>query len=156
MIQVVIILVLLMGAGGFGAYSWIVNLQAENQVLQVNQEKLEGAVAEQEKTIANQQAEAAAIQSANNELREAQTKLRKDSKNLASKLGKHELDILAQNKPGLVDRIINRASGAELRCFELATSAERTPEELAATKRSQSHRECPGLANPNLGKENTE
>ena len=138
MIQVVIILVLLMGAGGFGAYSWIVNLQAENQILQVNQEKLEGAVAEQEKTIANQQVEAAAIQSANNELREAQTKLRKDSKNLASKLGKHELDILAQNKPGLVDRIINRASGAELRCFELATGAEHTLEELAATKKSQS------------------
>jgi len=128
MIQVVIILVLLMGAGGFGAYSWIVNLQAENQILQVNQEKLEGAVAEQEKTIANQQAEAAAIQEANSELRDAQTKLRADSKNLANKLGKHELDILAQNKPGLVDRIINRASGAELRCF----------------------------ANPNLGKEITE
>lgn len=156
MVQVVIILVLLMGAGGFGAYSWIVNLQAENQVLQVNQEKLEGAVAEQEKTIANQQAEAAAIQKANSELRDAQTKLRADSKNLASKLGKHELDILAQNKPGLVDRIINRASGAELRCFELATGAERTPEELAATKKSQSNRECPGLANPNLGKEITE
>ena len=156
MIQVVIILVLLMGAGGFGAYSWIVNLQAENQVLQVNQEKLEGAVAEQEKTIANQQAEAAAIQSANNELRAAQTQLRKDSKNLANKLGKHELDILAEKKPKLVDRIINRASGAELRCFELATGAEHTPEELAATKKSQSNRECPGLANTNLGKENTE
>ena len=97
MIQVVIILVLLMGAGGFGAYSWITNLQAENQILQVNQEKLEGAVAEQEKTIANQQAEAAAIQKANSELREAQTKLRQDSKNLANKLGKHELDILAEN-----------------------------------------------------------
>ncbi len=140
MVQVVIILVLLMGAGGFGAYSWITNLQAENQILQVNQEKLEGAVAEQEKTIANQQAEAAAIQKANSELRDAQNKLRADSKNLANKLGKHELDILAQNKPGLVDRIINRASGAELRCFELATGAERTPEELAATKKSQSNR----------------
>ena len=156
MVQVIIILVLLMGAGGFGAYSWITNLQAENQILQVNQEKLEGAVAEQEKTIANQQAEAAAIQKANSELRDAQTKLRADSKNLASKLGKHELDILAQNKPGLVDRIINRASGAELRCFELATGAEHTPEELAATKKSQSNREWPGLANPNRGEELTE
>ena len=150
MVQVVIILVLLMGAGGFGAYSWITNLQAENQILQVNQEKLEGAVAEQEKTIANQQAEAAAIQEANSELRDAQTKLRADSKNLANKLGKHELDILAQNKPGLVDRIINRASGAELRCFELATGAPHTEDELAATKKSQSNRECPELANPNL------
>ena len=122
----------------------------------MQQMQAQQAVAEQEKTIANQQVEAAAIQSANNELREAQTKLRADSKNLANKLGKHELDILAEKKPKLVDRIINRASAAELRCFELATGAERTPEELAATKKSQSNRECPGLANPNLGKENTE
>ena len=150
MVQVVIILVLLMGAGGFGAYSWITNLQAENQILQVNQEKLEGAVAEQEKTIANQQAEAAAIQKANSELRDAQTKLRADSKNLAKKLGKHELDILAENKPGLVTKLINRGSASELRCFELATGAQHTEDELAATKKSQSNRECPELANPNL------
>jgi len=122
----------------------------------VNQEKLEGAVAENEAALRQQAAEAAKIQVANSELRDAQVKLQADSKNLAKKLGKHELDILAQNKPALVLRLINRASGAELRCFELTTGAEHTPEELAATKKSQSNRECPGLANPNLGKENTE
>jgi type IV secretory pathway TrbL component len=156
MVQVVIILVMLMGAGGFGAYSWVTKLQAENKILQVNQEKLEGAVAENEAALRQQAAEAAKIQVANSELRDAQVKLQADSKNLAKKLGKHELDILAQNKPALVLRLINRASGAELRCFELTTGAEHTPEELAATKKSQSNRECPGLANPNLGKENTE
>ena len=153
MIQVVLILVALMGVGGFGAYSWITNLQAENQVLQINQEKLEGAVKSQSGVIANQRAEAIAIQSANANLREQKKKLEKDSKNLAKKLGKHELDILAQNKPGLVDRIINKASAAELRCFELATGAEHTEKELAATKKSQSNSECPEFANPNLGKE---
>ncbi len=153
MIQVVLILVALMGVGGFGAYSWITNLQAENQVLQINQEKLEGAVKSQSGVIANQRVEAIAIQSANANLREQKKKLEKDSKNLAKKLGKHELDILAQNKPGLVDRIINKAYAAELRCFELATGAEHTEKELAATKKSQSNSECPELANPNLGKE---
>ena len=153
MIQVVLILVALMGVGGFGAYSWITNLQAENQVLQINQEKLEGAVESQRDVIVNQQEEAAAIQNANAELREQKKKLEKDSKNLANKLGRHELDILAQNKPGLVDRIINRASAAEMRCFELATGAKHTEKEFAATKKSQSNGECPELANPNLGKE---
>lgn len=155
MFQVVIILVLLMGVGGFGAYSWITNLQAENQILQVNQEKLEGAVSQQKNVIETQKQEAAAIQQANVDLRDEQVRLRKDAKNLADKLGKHELDILAQNKPGLVTKIISKASNNEMRCFELATGAEHTEAELAATKKSQSNNECVELANPNFGKENS-
>ena len=153
MIKVVLVLILLMGSGGYGAYAWITKLQSDNKVLQVNQSKLEGAVAEQEATIKQQMANAAQIQSINSELREQQTALQKDKKNLASKLGRHELDILAENKPGLVVRIINRASKNELRCFEIQTGSPLTHDELAARKKSESNRECPELANPNLGKE---
>ena len=149
MIQVVIILVLLMGAGGFGAYSWVTKLQAENKILLVNQEQLEDAVTSQEAVIATQQANAAKIQSANSNLREQHTALQEDRKNLANKLGRHELDILAQNKPGLVEKIINRASKNELRCYEIQTGSPLTEDEKAATKKSQTNRECPGLANPN-------
>ena len=153
MIKVVLILILLMGSGGYGAYAWITKLQSDNKVLQVNQAKLEGAVAEQEVAIKQQAANAAQIQAANSELREQQAALAKDKKNLANKLGRHELDILAENKPGLVVRIINRASKNELRCFEIQTGSPLTEDELAATKKSQSNGECPELANPNLGKE---
>ena len=153
MIKVVIVLILLMGSGGYGAYAWITKLQSENKVLQVNQAKLEGAVAEQEVAIKQQAANAAQIQAANSELREQQTALQKDKKNLAKKLGRHELDILAENKPGLVVRIINRASKNELRCFEIQTGSPLTHDELAARKKSESNGECPELANPNLGKE---
>ena len=121
MIKVVIVLILLMGSGGYGAYAWITKLQSDNKVLQVNQAKLEGAVAEQEVAIKQQAANAAQIQAANSELREQQAVLQKDKKNLAKKLGRHELDILAENKPGLVVRIINRASKNEMRCFEIQT-----------------------------------
>ena len=149
MIQVVIILVLLMGAGGFGAYSWVTKLQAENKILLVNQEQLEDAVTSQEAVIADQQANAAKIQSVNSKLREQHTALQADRKNLANKLGRHELDILAQNKPGLVEKIINRASKNELRCYEIQTGSPLTEDEKAATKKSETNRECPGLANPN-------
>ena len=149
MIQVVIILVMLMGAGGFGAYSWVTKLQSENKILQVNQEKLEGAVTSQEAVIANQQANAAKIQDANSKLREQHTALQEDRKNLANKLGRHELDILAQNNPGLVEKIINSASKNELRCYEIQTGSPLTEDEKAATKKSQTNRECPGLAYPN-------
>ena len=149
MIQVVIILVMLMGAGGFGAYSWVTKLQSENKILQVNQEKLEDAVTNQEAVIANQQANAAKIQDANSKLREQHDSLQEDKKNLANKLGRHELDILAQNKPGLVEKIINRASKNELRCYEIQTGSPLTEDEKAATKKSQTNGECPGIANPN-------
>ena len=153
MIKLILIFTLVMGGGGFGAYKWITKLQNDNQILQVNQSKLEGAVSEQNAAIKQHVADAASIQAANAELREQQVVLEKDKKNLAKKLGRHELDILAQNKPGLVVKIINRASKNELRCFEIQTGSPLTHDELAARKKSQSNGECPELANPNLGKE---
>ncbi len=155
MIKVVLILILLMGSGGYGAYAWITKLQNDNKILQVNQSKLEGAVSEQKAAIDQHVADAASIQAANADLREEQAALEKDKKNLAKKLGRHELDILAENKPGLVVKIINKASQNELRCFELQTGAPHTEEELLASKRSQLNSECPTLANPNYTPENT-
>ena len=145
MIQVVIILVLLLGAGGFGGYTWIQKLQADNKVLQVNHAKLEGAVAEQEAVIGDLTRQAEAIQQANNDLRAQTNKLAADKTNLAKKLGKHELDILAQNKPGLVSRVINRASDNALRCFEVLTGSPLTQDELQADKPSLYNRECPTI-----------
>ena len=153
MIKLILIFTLVMGGGGYGAYSWITKLQKDNQILQVNQSKLEGAVSEQQAAIEQHVADAASIQAANADLREQQAALEKDRKNLAKKLGRHELDILAENKPGLVVKIINRASKNELRCFEIQTGSPLTHDELAARKKSQSNGECPELANPNLGKE---
>ena len=140
-----------MGSGGYGAYAWITKLQNDNKILQVNQSKLEGAVSEQQAAIEQHVADAAKIQAANADLREEQAALEKDKKSLAKKLGRHELDVLAENKPGLVVRIINRASQNELRCFEIQTGSPLTPDELAATKKSEINGECPDIANPNYG-----
>ena len=140
-----------MGSGGYGAYVWITKLQNDNKILQVNQSKLEGAVSEQQAAIEQHVADAAKIQAANADLREEQAALEKDKKSLAKKLGRHELDVLAENKPGLVVRIINRASRNELRCFEIQTGSPLTPDELAATKKSEINGECPDIANPNYG-----
>ena len=69
MIKLILIFTLVMGGGGFGAYKWISKLQNDNKILQVNQSKLEGAVADQEVAIKKQMANAAQIQSINSELR---------------------------------------------------------------------------------------
>ena len=114
---IVIVLMLLLGGGGFGGWTYMQKLEAENEVLQVqsaqleeNQKALEGSIAAQAEVIKLKEEQAAAIQSANSDLRDEYDRLTSEKSNLAKKLGKHELDILAQNKPGLVEKIINRAS----------------------------------------------
>jgi len=152
MIQIVIILVILLGAGGFGGWTYMEKLRADNHVLQINQEvlkenelKLNDAIAEQQAVIAEKQRQAEQIQTANAALRTETSRLNSEKKNLAKKLGKHELDILAQNKPGLVSRVINRASDNALRCFEVLTGSPLTHDELQADKPSLYNRECPTI-----------
>ena len=152
MIQIVIILVILLGGGGFGAWTYMQKLQADNQVLQINQEvlkenelKLNDAIAAQDAVIAAKAKQAEDIQTANNALRAETSRLNSEKDNLAKKLGKHELDILAQNKPGLVNRIINRASDNVMRCFEILSGSPLTHDELQADKPSLYNRECPTI-----------
>ena len=152
MIQIVIILVILLAGGGFGAWTYMEKLQADNQVLQINQEvlkenelKLNDAIAEQQAVIVEKQRQAEQIQTANAALRTETSRLSSEKNNLAKKLGRHELDILAQNKPGLVTRVINRASDNALRCFEVLTGSPLTHDELQADKPSLYNRECPTI-----------
>jgi len=158
MIQVVIILVVLLGAGGFGSWTYMQKLQADNEVYRINEQvyaenetKLNDAISDQNEVIAAKAAQAAAIQEANNILRAETDRLDKEKANLAKKLGRHELDILAANKPGLVGRVINKASDNALRCFEIITGAPLTPKEEEASKPSQYNAECPTI-HPNYNK----
>ena len=159
MIQIIIILVILLGAGGFGGWTYMEKLRADNHVLQINQEvlkenelKLNDAIAEQQAVIVEKQRQAEQVQVANNALRAETSRLSSEKNNLAKKLGRHELDILAQNKPGLVVRVINRASDNAMRCFEVLTGAPLTPDEEAADKPSRYNRECPTI-HPKYGQE---
>ena len=158
MIQVVIILVVLLGAGGFGSWTYMQQLQADNEVYRINEQvyaenetKLNDAISDKNEVIAAKAAQAAAIQEANNILRAETDRLDKEKANLAKKLGRHELDILAANKPGLVGRVINKASDNALRCFEIITGAPLTPKEEEASKPSQYNAECPTI-HPNYNK----
>ena len=158
MIQIVIILVILLGAGGFGSWTYMQKLQADNEVYRINEQvyaenetKLNDAILDQEVVIAEKAAQAAAIQQANNILRRETDRLDKEKANLAKKLGRHQLDILAENKPGLVTRVINKAGRNALRCFEVITGAPLTPKEEEASKPSQYNAECPTI-HPNYNK----
>ena len=75
------------------------------------------------------------------ELEEVNSKLQADRDALNNRLGKHDIGNLAENKPGLVEKIINKASDSAARCMEIASGSPLTEEELNGTP----NRECPSF-----------
>ena len=67
---------------------------------------------------------------------------------LVDKLGDSDIGFLAQNKPELVQNIINNASDKALRCFELLSGAALTVTERESTNGQQFNSECPWLYTP--------
>jgi hypothetical protein len=68
---------------------------------------------------------------------------------LEDKLSEHDLGFLAESKPQLVEKIIDKASKDVLRCFEIQSGSPLTQEELNATKPSEINLSCTDIANPN-------
>ena len=134
-------LVLVMLAGAGGGYLYINKLQKDNATLKANQIKLESAVEDQKAVIESQAEDFKKIRSTLTKLEEENAKLLKDKQDLAKRLGKHEIGNLAENKPGLVERIINGASKSAARCVEIASGSPLTEEELNGTP----NRECPSF-----------
>ena len=134
-------LVLVMLAGAGGGYLYINKLQKDNATLKSNQIKLESAVEDQKAVIESQAEDFKKIRSTLTKLEEENAKLLKDKQDLAKRLGKHDIGNLAENKPGLVEKIINKASDSAARCVEIASGSPLTEEELNGTP----NRECPSF-----------
>lgn len=110
-----------------------------------NNAKLEVAVQTQEDAIQSLQADYA---KANKELQKVNqefAKTRQQNNVLTNKLARHDLGLLGNAKPGLVERTINRASAKAGRCFELLSGAELTEAEKNATSGNSFNSECPWL-----------
>ena len=138
-LKIGLILVMLAGAGG--GYLYINKLQKDNATLKSNQIKLESAVEDQKQVIEQQAEDFKQIRNTLDKLEEVNKKLQKDKDDLAKRLGKHDIGNLAENKPKLVERIINGASKSAARCVEIASGSPMTEEELNGTP----NRECPGF-----------
>lgn len=134
-------LVLVMMAGAGGGYLYVQKLQKDNATLKSNQIKLESAVEDQKNVIESQAEDFKKIRNTLDKLETENAKLKKDKDSLAKRLGKHDIGNLAENKPGLVERIINGASKNATRCAEIASGSPLTEEELNGTP----NRECPSF-----------
>ena len=138
-IKIAMILVMLAGAGG--GYWYVQKLQKDNAILKENQIKLEGAVSEQKAVIEKQAEDFKKIRATLDTLEKEKAKLQKDKDDLTKRLGKHDIGNLAENKPKLVEKIINGASKSAARCVEIASGSPLTEEELHGTP----NRECPSF-----------
>ena len=138
-LKIGLVLVLLAGAGG--GYLYVQKLQKDNATLKANAIKLESAVNEQKQVRESQAADFKKIRSTLDKLEQENNKLKKDKQDLSKRLGKHDIGNLAENKPGLVERIINGASKSAARCVEIASGSPLTEEELNGTP----NRECPSF-----------
>ena len=142
--------------GAMGGLMYVKHLQSENEILTLNNAKLEGAVAEQKKVIEQQLKDIAQIRDINKQLQAKNQKLTADLNVANEKFNKvnasgerRDIGNLAVSKPRSVEIIEGRREKQRARCFEIAQGSPLTEEELNATKKSQINAECTNIANPN-------
>jgi len=152
-IKIAMLVIMLGGLAGGVAY--VMKLRADLAISEANNAKLESAVSDQKAVIEQQLKDVEAIRSAMAEQNALNEKLNASIKDLSDKFNKvnasgekRDIGNLAEQKPKLMQRAINRGTKNALRCMEIAMGAELTEDEKNATKKSQINPECPDLANP--------
>lgn len=153
-LKIAILLIVLSGVGG--AYVYVKSLRADLAISEANNAKLESAVSDQKAVIEQQLKDVEAIRTAVNEQSKLNEELSKSIDDLKDKFHKvnasgekRDIGALAEQKPALMRRAINRGTNNAMRCMELATGSPLTEKEKNATKKSEINPECPDLANPN-------
>ena len=141
MFQLKIALLIIMLAGAGGGYLYVNKLQKDNAILKTNQIKLETAVKESNQVIEQQTKDLKQIRTTLKTIDEQNAKLKADRDSLNNRLSKHDIGNLAENKPGLVEKIINKASNSATRCMEIASGSPLTEGELNDTPNT----ECPSF-----------
>jgi hypothetical protein len=139
-----ILLIVIMTMGGLG-YWYYTDTQKTIAVLTENNAKLNVAVETNEATIT---AITADFKKANEEITRVNAEFaatRQQNNILADKLAKHDLELLASQRPDSIERLINGGSAAAGRCFELLSGSPLTEKEKNAKNEKAFNNECPWL-----------
>ena len=148
-IKVYLILAALLGAAGFAAWKYYEYTQNQIRIFAENAATAELAQRETEAALQKTQTDLVEVRRQFDEVSRKFAAAQGRVEALEDKLTEHELDFLAASKPGLVEKVIDKASNNVLRCLEIASGSPLTEDEINATKRSEINSECPDLANPN-------
>ena len=129
-----------------GAFYWYYNdTQERLRILNANNAKLETAIQISEDAVTSLQESYAQANEQLTKVNSEFSAIRQQNRVLSDKLGRHDLGNLAENKPGLVERVINGASLKAGRCFELLSGAPLTDKEKEAENGKKFNSECPWL-----------
>ena len=155
MLYVKLLLALVVMGGLAGGVTYVYKLKADLATSEANNFKLEGSVEEQKAVIAQQALDIDNIRTAMKEQAELAKRLNASIKDLRNKFNKvnasgekRDIGNLAEQKPKLLQRAINRGTKPALRCMEIAMGSPLTEKEKNAVKKSQINPECPDIANP--------
>ena len=148
-VRVIIMAVVFIGISGVGVY--VMKLRSDNAILQANQIQLELSIESQKQVIQKQKEDFGKILEANKKMNTLVNNLQKDINALDKRFNKGARDFgkLANEKPKLVEKLINKGSIRAGRCIEIAGGSPLTEKEINATKKSEINTECPSIANPN-------
>ena len=151
-IKLLLFVVMILGAGG--GYMYVKNLQAENEILTLNNAKLNDAVEQQQAVIEQQLRDIETKDQLNEQLKENNAKLTADLNVANEKFNKvnasgerRDIGNLAISKPRSVQLIERKREQQRARCFEIAQGPSLTEEELNATKKSQINCRMSNIAN---------
>lgn len=142
---VILIILILLGAGAW----YVINLKADLAVSEMNNQKLQDGIKQQQDLIDSIQKDVADIQEKNAQLQQENEKQRKDVNSLSNKFAKRDIGQRAIENPELIEKLVNRGTENALRCIELASGAELNEKEKSAKTPMEANRECPSLVDRN-------
>lgn len=151
-IKIILISVLLVFIAG--AFYYVSGLRADLQQSQINNERLNTGIQEQQKLIDQMQKDFSEIKRINREINDENERQQREITALTNRFNSRssgearDFGNLASKRPDSMERLINKGTANAARCLELASGAEHTTQELSAVLPSQINTECPELANP--------
>lgn len=138
-----------LGAVGFGLWKYYTYTQETIRVYAENAARAEMAQAETQAALEQTIKDLEKVQEKYNQVSADFNSAKKRVDGLQDKLKEHDLPFLAEQKPGLVEKILDKGSKDMLRCLEIISGDPLTEEELNVTTKSKANTQCPDLANPN-------
>jgi hypothetical protein len=148
-IKMLLILTVVIGAVGFGAWKYYQYTQEQIRIYAVNAATAELAQQESEQAIEALRKDMEAVREQYTAVSEEFDRAKSRVDKLEEILSEHEIGILAQAKPKLVEKIVDKGTKDVLRCYEILTGSPLTEEEINVTKKSKANSSCPDVANPN-------
>lgn len=138
-----------LAAVGFGLWKYYTYTQETIRVYAENAARAEMAQAETQAALEQTIKDLEKVQEKYNQVSADFNSAKKRVDGLQDKLKEHDLPFLAEQKPGLVEKILDKGSKDMLRCLEIISGSPLTEEELNVTTKSKANTQCPDLANPN-------